>query len=98
MTTTEHGDGQHTIEQPTNEAPTQLYYDNPLGYNWERSSKIGSVTGAGMGAAVGAAIGAAGMFIGAIPGAIIGSVVGMLVGLAGGAALDAVAVSFKSGV
>lgn len=98
MTDTTHNEGQHTIEQPESVVPTQVYYENPLGYNWQRSSKIGSVTGAGMGAAAGAAIGAAGMFIGAVPGALIGSVVGMIAGLAAGAACDAVAVSFKSGV
>lgn len=93
-----HQDDQHTLEDPHPAAPVATYIENPLKYNWERSSQVGTITGGGMGAAIGGAVGAAGMFIGAVPGALIGSIVGMVVGIAVGAALDAVAVSFETGV
>lgn len=98
MSTTPHGGDQHTIEQAPDPAPTTVYYENPIKYNWERSSRVGTITGAGFGAAAGAAIGAAGLFIGAVPGSIIGSLVGMVVGAGAGAAADAAAVSFETGV
>ena len=93
-----HQEAQHTIEEPHAAAPVAAYFENPIMYNWERSSRVGTVTGGGMGAAIGGAIGAAGLFIGAIPGAVIGSLVGMVAGIAVGAACDAIAVSFETGV
>jgi len=97
MATPTHDD-QHTTTIHAAPAAEPHYIDNAVMFNWRRSSKVGSITGAGLGAAAGAALGAAGLFIGAIPGVIIGSLIGMVAGLAAGGAADAVAESFKSGV
>ena len=97
MATSTHDDSDTSVAHAAPVAEPH-YIENGIMFNWRRSSKVGSVTGAGLGAAAGAALGAAGLFIGAILGVIVGSLIGMVAGLAAGGAADAVAESFKSGV
>ncbi len=77
------------LEVPSERTPNVRigeFREDEIRVNWDRSSKAGTVTGAGMGAAVGAAMGSAGGLIGVIIGTIAGLAIGAAVGAAGDAA------------